>query len=203
MKYCRHTSYRANTAFKENSPNVAFTISKGAPRGRDKDKRGWGYLERYIDKEIPDILFEMTDKQFDVLIEAIHLGDGAKQANQPWERRSYHISKGNKRFIERLQILALMHGYKANISTETKHRDKPLYTLHLKKQNWTKVGSKYDNRPTWQKEKHTDETCWCVENELGTLVTRRNGKVAIVGNCQMIGRGTRLAPGKENLLILI
>ena len=202
MKYGRHTSYRANTAFKENSPNVAFTISKGAPRGRDKDKRGWGYLERYIDKEIPDILFEMTDKQFDVLIEAIHLGDGAKQANQPWERRSYHISKGNKRFIERLQILALMHGYKANISTETKHRDKPLYTLHLKKQNWTKVGSKYDNRPTWQKEKHTDETCWCVENELGTLVTRRNGKVAIVGNCQMIGRGTRLAPGKENLLIL-
>jgi hypothetical protein len=25
---------------------------------------------------------------------------------------------------------------------------------------------------------------WCVENDLGTLVVRRNGKTAIVGNCE-------------------
>lgn len=53
-------------------------------------------------------------------------------------------------------------------------------------------------------EPHSKEWCWCVQNELGTLVTRRNGKVAIVGNCQMVGRGTRLSPetGKSKLLLL-
>jgi hypothetical protein len=30
------------------------------------------------------------------------------------------------------------------------------------------------------------ERVWCAENDLGTLIVRRNGKVAIVGNC--IGR---------------
>ena len=36
----------------------------------------------------------------------------------------------------------------------------------------------------------------------GALLVRRNGKAVVVGNTQMVGRGTRLHPGKENLLIL-
>jgi len=40
---------------------------------------------------------------------------------------------------------------------------------------------------------------WCLTTEKGTLITRRRGKVAIVGNC---GRGFRLHPGKANCLIL-
>jgi DNA repair protein RadD len=38
-----------------------------------------------------------------------------------------------------------------------------------------------------------------LTTEKGTLVTRRNGKVAILGNC---GRGFRLHPGKEDCLVL-
>jgi len=45
----------------------------------------------------------------------------------------------------------------------------------------------------------SNESVWCLTTERGTLVTRRNGKVAVVGNC---GRGFRLHPGKENCLIL-
>ena len=40
---------------------------------------------------------------------------------------------------------------------------------------------------------------WCLTTEYGTLVTRRRGKVCIVGNC---GRGFRLHPGKQNCLVL-
>lgn len=38
-----------------------------------------------------------------------------------------------------------------------------------------------------------------MRTKFGTLVTRRNGKVAILGNC---GRGFRLAPGKTDCLVL-
>lgn len=201
FKYSKATRKRTN-AFDSDRDCIVWSISKGKPRGKDKHLRGWGDLEPYIGKEIPDTLSMMTEHQFDVMLHAIHLGDGAKQANQTWTRHSYHISTGNLAYAGRLQIMALQRGWKANLSTWTNNNGNPIYCLHMKKKGWQAIGSQYDSRPQWVSEPHSDEMCWCVENELGTLVTRRNGKVAIVGNCQMVGRGTRLAPGKERLLLL-
>lgn len=178
---------------------VLWTISKGKPRGHDKHLTGWGRLEPWLSKDISPMLFDMTERQFAVMLEAIYHGDG----NKFW-KTTYHIGKGNKTFIERLQIMAIQRGYRASVSFE-KHnevRKSDLWYLHVKKQNFVKVGSISANHAQWREEEHTDETCWCVQTELGTIVTRRNGRVAIVGNCQMVGRGTRLHPGKDNLLIL-
>lgn len=204
LKYGKH-EITGGTQYNETSPRIIWTISKGKPRGIHKDRRGWGYLEEYISKDLSPALHDMTERQFDVLLETVHQADGAKQANQPWTRRSYHIGKGNKTFIERLQVMALQRGYRSSISllpAGNQGRKSDFWTLHLKKQNFVKVGSQSGKHSTWEIEPHTDETCWCVQNELGTLVTRRNGKVAIVGNCQMVGRGTRLAEGKTKLLLL-
>ena len=143
----------------------------------------------------------MTERQFDILVKALHLGDGSKQTGQDWTRRSYHISTGNKVFAERLQIMAIARGYRANIARHN-YNANPLYVIHLKKIDRINIGQSYDDRPKWIKEKHTGEMCWCVETKQGTLVTRRKGKVSILGNCQMVGRGTRLYPDKEELLLL-
>ncbi|GBG94955.1 hypothetical protein LFYK43_14140 [Ligilactobacillus salitolerans] len=194
--------FSSTSNFNRHGKMIEWTISHGKPRGRGRELSGWEHLEKYISKDLSPELFEMSEKQFDIMLETIHLADGSKQLGQSWIRRSYHIAKGNKHFIERLQAMALMRGYKANMTVETKGRINPLYVLHLKKKAYANIGSTYDGRPTWTNENHTEETCWCVQNELSTLVTRRNGKVAIVGNCQMIGRGTRLSPGKKELLIL-
>ena len=178
---------------------VLWTISKGKPRGHDKHLTGWGRLEPWLSKDISPMLFDMTERQFAVMLEAIYHGDG----NKFW-KTTYHIGKGNKTFIERLQIMAIQRGYRASVSLE-KHnevRKSDLWYLHIKKQNFVKVGSISANHAQWKEEEHTDETCWCVQTELGTIVTRRNGRVAIVGNCQMVGRGTRLSPGKDHLLLL-
>ena len=178
---------------------VVWTISKGKPRGRDKHLTGWGRLEPWLSKDLSPLLFDMTEEQFAVMLEAIYHGDG----NKYW-KSTYHIGKGNRTFIERLQMMAIQRGYRASVSLE-KHnevRKSDLWYLHIKKQGFVKVGSQSGKHRTWTLEPHTDEECWCVQNELGTLVTRRNGKVAIVGNCQMIGRGTRLYPGKDHLLLL-
>ncbi len=182
--------------------NLAYwTISKGAPRGRDKHLSGWGRLEPWLSKDMSEKLFDMTEEQFGVMLEAIYHGDGNKHFTT-----SYHISKGNKEFIERLQIMAIQRGYRASVSVVEYNevRKCKLWTAHLKKQDFVKVGSTYEKHASWEVEEHSDESCWCVQNELGTLVTRRNGKVAIVGNCQIVGRGTRLSPGtgKDHLLVL-
>ncbi|MFT8407952.1 DEAD/DEAH box helicase family protein [Liquorilactobacillus satsumensis] len=194
--------FNATSNFNRHGKMIEWTVSHGKPRGRDKELSGWKHLEKYISKDLSPELFEMSEKQFDIMLKAIHLADGSKQLGQSWTRRSYHIAKGNKTFIERLQIMAIMRGYKANVTVETKNRINPIYILHLKKKIYANVGSSYDGRPVFKNEKHTEETCWCVQNELGTLVTRRNGKIAIVGNCQMVGRGTRLGPDKKDLLLL-
>lgn len=141
----------------------------------------------------------MTEEQFAVMLEAIYHGDG----NKYW-KSTYHIGKGNRTFIERLQMIGIQRGYRASVALEKSNevRKSDLWHLHIKKQGFVKVGSQSGKHRTWALEPHADEKCWCVQNELGTLVTRRNGKVAIVGNCQMVGRGTRLYPGKDHLLLL-
>ena len=192
-----------DTQYHRNSDCVCWTISKGKPRKTCKDKRGWGALEPWLSKDLSRKLDDMTERQFDIMLEAINLADGHKPKNISWIQRSYHIRKGNRIFIERLQEMAIQRGYRANVTTQTDTNYNLIWCVHLKKQMFVKVGGHKDTRPKWKKEvNESTEMCWCVENELGTLVTRRHGKVAIVGNCQMIGRGTRLAEGKEYLLLL-
>ena len=200
FKYNRFKRKR-DTQYKSNSDAIVWTISKGKPRATHKNRRGWGDIEPYLSKDLSEKLSDMTERQFDILVKALHLGDGSKQTGQDWTRRSYHISTGNKVFAERLQIMAIARGYRANIAWHN-YNANPLYVIHLKKIDRINIGQSYDDRPKWIKEKHTGEMCWCVETKQGTLVTRRKGKVSILGNCQMVGRGTRLYPGKEELLLL-
>ena len=133
------------------------------------------------------------------MLEAIFHGDGNKS-----NTLTYDIGKGNRTFIERLQAMAVQRGYRASVSIERANevRKSDLYHVHTKRQDFVKVGATSGRHATWTMEPHSEERCWCVQNELGTLVTRRNGKVAVVGNCQMVGRGTRLSKGKEDLLLL-
>ena len=190
------------TQFSNSSTIAQWTISHGKPRGSHKHLRGWGHLEPWLSKDFsPRLLEEINAPQFRVLLEAIHLGDGAKQAGQEWQRRSFHIGTGNQIFAERLQICAITCGFRCTL-TRSNHHARDFFYLHIKEGKRAHVASTFDGRPTWEIEPSANERVWCVENELGTLVTRRNGKVTIVGNCQMVGRGFRLHPGKANCLVL-
>lgn len=202
FKHSRFSRVR-KSQFRSNSDCIVWTISKGKPRGSNKHLRGWGHLAPYMSKEFALPLTRLSRRQFQILIEAIHLGDGTKQVGQAYTRRSYHIATGNCVFAERLQKVAIESGFRCNISKwHNVGRLNPIYTVRLKDQPWHRVGGHYGDRASWVKESWQPEEVWCVQNELSTLVTRRNGKVAIVGNCQAIGRGTRIAPMKENLLLL-
>lgn len=177
-----------------------FTVSKGQPRGRDKHLQGWGRLERFIDKDFPLELMDCTDEQFRVLLHAIHVGDGSKSEGV----RGYSISTGNKVYADRLQAACITHGLPANVATETGSRSSPLYLIHVTlKHSARRVGgANQKDRPSLQTEAApSDEMVWCIRTEQGSIITRRNGKVAIMGNC---GRGMRISPdtGKTECLLL-
>lgn len=199
FKYTRGVRKRENVHWNAHGNCVYWTISRGKPRKTGKDKTGWGRLEPWLSKDMSERLFDMDERQFAVMLEAIYHGDGNKSNSL-----TYDIGKGNRTFIERVQSMAIQRGYRASVSVERANevRKCDLWHVHIKRQDFVNVGSVSGKHATWTLEPHTDESCWCVQTELGTIVTRRNGKVAVVGNCQMVGRGTRLSPGKDHLLLL-
>jgi energy-coupling factor transporter ATP-binding protein EcfA2 len=174
-------------------PLVWWTISKGKPRGRDKHLKGWGYLEPFMDKDLsPDLAKMMTSDELGHLLSGLHLGDGDKQANVPWTRQSYHITSARKIMVDRLQALCVCRGWRCNV-TELTYNPSPAWKLHIKRGIARSFSCTDDTRSLFGPIDHAlPADVWCLETVTGTLVTRRKGKVAIVGNC---GRGTRPVPG--------
>jgi len=192
LKYGKY-KITARSNFTPTAERCVFSVS---PRTRDKHLRGYAHLAPWISKTFADALMELDEHQFGVLLEAMHLGNGNKHKPKDWTPRSYHISSGHKLLLERIQIAAIQRGYRASLSQTAPKT----WIIHLKKQSFVKVGSTFGPHAKWKRDDfNPSERCWCVENELGT---RRNGKVAIVGNCQMAGRGFRIHPGKGDLLLL-
>ena len=189
----KYSIYRQTpkSKFHANSDRLVYYVSRN-PRGGSTHLKGWSYLTEYLDKHFSILLDNVSNEQLEVLLYAMHLGNGQKQENQYWTRRSYHICIGlhNRLQAERLQSLCIRRGYKCNMSI-TEGR---LIILRIKKKTFSHIGSTGSkDRPIAKISDHSnDEIVWCIENEMQTLVTQRNGKVAIVGNC--IGRATRLYP---------
>ena len=192
---------KADHPFNHTSDLIRYTVSRrGGPKSRDRHL-GWSRLEKYIDKDFSPLLNGLNRKQFAVLLEAIHLGDGFKQLGQNWTRRSYHIVTGRKTFADRIQSLCVRRGFKCNIAF-AKNDYSGVWIIHIKDtQTRTVGGISSTDRPILSLSKsNPKEFVWCVENADGTLIIRRNGKVSIVGNC--VGRGTRIAEGKSDCLII-
>lgn len=176
-----------------------FQVAHGMPRKNDKHLTGWAHIEKYLNKDFALPLMDLSERQFDILIEAIHWGDGTKQSPKlSWTRRSYLITTGNKIFADRLQRTAIINGYKCNLKNAANN----IILVTLKKKTWLNIQKSKDSRASIKIEKYSNEKVWCVSNKNGTIITRRNGKVTIMGNCQKLGRGTRIAPGKQNCLVL-
>ena len=210
LRYGKSVRWR-DTNFKQTSRNVIYTICKGEPlklEDRKKGLHGWSYLFKETDfcRNISKDIQSMSERQFELFFNEINKADGSKQRKRYFDtngreyiQRTKRIGKGSKAFVENLQIMCIQNGYRANITAITNNYRNPFYIIQAKKERFRAMGH-YDNPNMWISEKHTEEECWCVENEKHTLVTRRNGKVAILGNC--VGRGLRLFEDKEDCLLV-
>jgi len=142
--------------------------------------RGYETLEKYLDKNLSPHLDSMTREQLRAFLRGVNMGDGAKAM-----KLSYKITSTNRLFFDRLQSLCVRRGFSANLSTRNAvtKAGKPIYDLWIADKAEASVAR--SGKPGGFAECATESKVrvWCLSNELGTLVTRRNGKVAIVGNC--------------------
>lgn len=161
---------------------------------------GWDPIGPFLDKAISPRLFGMTRDQFAVMLEAIHWGNGCKEFGRRWVRQTYHIVTGHSGFADNLQRMAIERGFRANIVGGLSTYGKPRFTINIKNCLHRSVGGTGTGKATSLLKSPTrkNERVWCVENVLGTLVIRRNGKTAIVGNCE--GRLHRHGQ-KRNVLV--
>lgn len=194
---------------------VHFLVSHGDPRkveDRRKGLTGWSRYEEYVSgcKRWSEAFERLDEHQFDVFIDTICQADGSHRKTLDYDEGSLTVSCGiHKEYAGRLQSLAVRRGYRANLYTYTNANGNDAFTLHLKKQGHSTIpgcnvsDGTVDGKKPYRRSRPTVETgccedVWCVRNEVGTIVTRRNGKVLVMGNC---GRIIRPYPGKDGWVI--
>jgi SNF2-related domain len=179
------TVYRRtdDTTYGRRSALLTYVIPKF--RSRTRPGRGWAELDPYLDKNLSPLLDAMTAGQLAIFLEAMHMGDGNKQRRQAWTQRTYHIGTARRAMADRLQSLCVRRGWRASLATRRTAAGRDHYTLRVKPAAVRSLAG-HGKANLVVSPSVTGERVWCVENELGTLVVRRNGKTAVVGNC--IGR---------------
>lgn len=177
-----------------NYPLHRWTISYGMPRGRDKNKTGWGKLAPYMDKDLSPLLENCTRDQLLVLLESMNMGDGWKHQPKKWTRRTLSICTSRRLLADRIQSLCVRRGIRCNLGVAGKDGGM-ISILANPQKTFAQVGTTKKDRPIFAGKNTFGQPVWCIQVTTGAIVTRRNGKVAIVGNCQMVGRGTRPLPG--------
>ena len=199
-----HRPFRGEVAgdIPERHPRHDYTISFGDPRRiDDRQLKGWMHLIPWVSKNVGESMADATREQLLVLLEAMNVGDGAKYKSHSidWTPRTMHLAISNIEAAESLQSLCVRRGIRCNLT------DNGCGCLCLRidpsRQWWSATRGQADGRPCWGP-RAAAQRVWCLEVPTGFIIARRNGKPFIVGNCQMIGRGSRPHPAKDSCLVL-
>ena len=174
-------------------------------------------LSAYMDKKNPPkILHDMNREQFKILYSTMMDGNGSFQENKSGTLHVMH--KGQADFITHA---ASVRGFASMYGSYFTENNVQMYTLRIREEKWIRLYQKDKRGAKFTfSQPENKELVWCVTNKLRTLITRRNGKVVILGNCpncdvvimarptaslgkykQQIGRGLRFVPGKVALII--
>lgn len=115
-------------------------------------------------KELPDWCFKLSDRQVNVFLESLLLGDGTVRENDK-------VLYGKKEFLEKIQALLITH----NILASLNKNNRGDYYLQIRE------GKQYSIQNGGKSIKYND-TVWCVTVPNGTVVVEKNGNPFICGN---------------------
>ena len=205
---------------------VVWTVPRGTGFG-PQARHGFFALTPYLDKCGTDLFSGLSVPQFDALLEGFMLADGLHGDANSLNDCVLRVAGTQKQLYDRLQALAVVRGWSASISRlapPINARHSQQYSISFRRNAMRHVMTKF--RLSFEDAPHLAERVWCVTSTTGNIVTRRDGKVTIMGNttgfdvpaidllvmlrptqspglfCQMAGRGLRKSVDKENCLVL-
>lgn len=193
------TACRFDYARSDGGAYWRYRIPKGNIGGTLR-RRGWGRLGEWIDKHLAPELKNMTVHQFEKVLHGLWLGDGDKHYIRTHKRphAGVRICGVDLGMFDRLQAWAVVRGWATNLSIRPntscgKHPNSILGHISFRKRttvrtNNSHVSTSGGNPARFETDK-TDEDVWCVTNENGTIITRRNGHVLIMGQCGVLTEG--------------
>lgn len=185
---------------------------------RLKPSERWKEIKHLYDKnDLKSDLHSMTRKQFKIFWDSMMDGDGSASKG-----KSGSLCNSNKKLIDMSCHLAVVRGYTFTCGEYKSDNGVTIYNLSVRDKGYIQLTQRDERGANFNLFKGSSEdNVWCITNEMGTIITRRKGKVAILGNCpnievvilarptkslgkykQMCGRGLRTSPGKEFLLII-
>jgi superfamily II DNA or RNA helicase len=202
--------------FANAKPCYEFRVPKGTDHG-SKKRNGWDKYDLYLDKNISPLLHQMTREQFAIFWEELLKGDGSQSENH-----SGWLWCDRKEQADTYTHLAVVRGFSASFQEEITAHGTSVWRVSVRDKQWiTSTPSDPRSGKITAEDPHPGEFVWCVRNRNSTLVTRRNGKIVIIGNCpatsaimmiaptksdlvyvQRLGRGLRLFPGKADCMVL-
>lgn len=140
-----------------------------------------------MDKDFHPSLLNMNRRQLQVLLQAVVYADGSIRKQPSWNVQTHEVCKGNLTFLSRLQALCVARGMRAHISTY----DYAAPRIYISENRTTATirgatpcGDTHHRRIRLATEHVVDLPVWCVTTRLGSIVTRRHGKVIVLGNCR-------------------
>lgn len=204
------------------NPAVLWSLCRGSGHGC-QERTGLYNIEPYLQKNGSKLFWGLNEAQFDALVEGYWYGDGFHGQAENGMPKSIMVSDTKKGWIDTLCAIGTVRGWRCHMMPRKmknpKHKDQ-WYLRMIKGMN-IHLSSKTPIIHEPYKEEHV----WCVKTTSKNIITRRHGKVTIMGNTegydnpaidavcvlrltrvrslyvQMLGRGTRLSPGKDFLYV--
>ena len=118
-----------------------------------------------IKTTIPAWVENLSQRQFELFLESYIDGDGSRHPRCV----TYRQIDGRPGKIDELQILCCKFGYKTRVISRTENCKR----LQILKNDWAKLPLTTE---------YYEGNVYCLETNLGTLVTRRKGHIIITGN---------------------
>ena len=204
---------------RDKGTHYVWSIPRGTGSG-PQEKNGIFHLELYLNKKGTDLFWGLDKSQIESLTEGLWYADGL-HGKAEFIPETKVIGSTFYELLSLLQAVLVCRGFKANIN-KTKQSQKSekyseLYILTIEKRLVQSVMSEKDEyRMNYDPNHVPNEEVWCVKTESKNIITRRNGRVCIMGNTegfdypdvgivmmgrptqsevlytQCIGRGTRL-----------
>lgn len=203
---------------------VTWDINRGT--GGRSQKRAVGYfpLTPYLAKRGTDLFWGLSEEQLASLMHGFWMADG-NHGKGSGCGRGKRIVGTQVDLYQCLQAVMSCRGWRGTINrcavpANPRHTQQWVFS-------WRKASESLLMRERLQiEEGWKPERVWCVTSATGNIITRRCGKVAVVGNTtgfdaphidlvvllrptqsavlyvQMTGRGLRLSPGKTNCIVL-